>query len=58
MKMTLSVGIAPNKMLSKICSEINKPDGMKYLPFDKQKIHEFMKERKIRDIPGIGSTMQ
>ena len=58
MKMTSSVGIAPNKMLSKICSEINKPDGMTYLPFDKKKIHEFMKERKIRDIPGIGSTKQ
>jgi nucleotidyltransferase/DNA polymerase involved in DNA repair len=58
MKMTSSVGIAPNKMLSKICSEINKPDGLTYLLFDKKKIHEFMKERKIRDIPGIGSTMQ
>ena len=56
--MTSSVGIAPNKMLSKICSEINKPDGLTYLLFDKKKIHEFMKERKIRDIPGIGSTMQ
>ncbi len=43
MKMTSSVGIAPNKMLSKICSEINKPDGMTYLPFDKQVIHQFMK---------------
>lgn len=27
MKMTSSMGIAPNKMLSKICSELNKPNG-------------------------------
>jgi DNA polymerase kappa len=26
-KMTASCGIAPNKMLAKICSDINKPDG-------------------------------
>jgi len=26
-KMTASCGIAPNKMLAKICSDINKPNG-------------------------------
>jgi nucleotidyltransferase/DNA polymerase involved in DNA repair len=31
MNMTCSVGIAPNKMLAKICSELDKPNGMTYL---------------------------
>jgi nucleotidyltransferase/DNA polymerase involved in DNA repair len=31
MQMTCSVGIAPNKMLAKICSELDKPNGMTYL---------------------------
>ena len=56
--MTASVGIGPNRMLAKICSEVNKPDGITYLPFDEKTINEFMSERKIRDIPGIGSTME
>jgi len=32
--MTASIGIAPNKMLAKIASEVNKPNGQTYLPFD------------------------
>ena len=54
--MTCSVGIGPNKMLAKICSELDKPNGMTYLQFDEQKILEFMKVRKIREIPGIGGV--
>ena len=30
-KMTASCGIACNKMLAKICSDMNKPDGQTYL---------------------------
>lgn len=56
--MTCSAGIAPNKMLAKICSELDKPDGMTYLQFDKQKIIDFMKVRKIREIPGIGGVQE
>lgn len=34
--MTCSAGIAANKMLAKICSELDKPNGMTYLAFDEE----------------------
>lgn len=58
MQMTCSAGIAPNKMLAKICSELDKPNGMTYLQFDEKRILDFMKERKIREIPGIGGVQE
>jgi nucleotidyltransferase/DNA polymerase involved in DNA repair len=30
-QMTASCGIAPNKMLAKICSDMKKPNGMTFL---------------------------
>ena len=54
MKMTSSMGIGPNKMLAKICSELDKPNGQTYLPFDVDGIKKFMDDIKMRDIPGIG----
>ncbi|KAF9010581.1 hypothetical protein BDQ17DRAFT_1299087 [Cyathus striatus] len=53
-KLTVSAGIAPNKMLAKICSDKNKPNGQFILPFDRQSIMAFMRELSIRKIPGIG----
>lgn len=58
MKMTSSCGIGPNKMLAKICSEIDKPNGQTYLPFDQEKIRAFMDERSLKDIPGIGGVTE
>jgi DNA polymerase kappa len=34
MRMTCSAGIACNKMLAKICSELDKPDGQTILSFE------------------------
>ncbi|KAF8650421.1 hypothetical protein AX16_005226 [Volvariella volvacea WC 439] len=48
-KLTVSAGIAPNKMLAK-----NKPNGQFALPFKVDAIKNFMKDLPIRKVPGIG----
>ncbi|OCH87051.1 DNA/RNA polymerase [Obba rivulosa] len=52
--LTVSAGIAPNKMLAKICSDKNKPNGQFKLEFSSQAIKEFMKDLSIRKVPGVG----
>lgn len=57
-KLTASIGFACNKMLAKICSDINKPNGQYFLKNDVQDIETFMKEMKIRKIPSIGQKTE
>ncbi|KAG9030489.1 hypothetical protein FRB95_003884 [Tulasnella sp. JGI-2019a] len=57
-KLTVSAGIAPNKMLAKVCSDRNKPNGQFMLPFDKDSIMEFTRDLPIRKIPGIGKVTE
>ena len=49
---TCSVGIAPNKLISKIAAGINKPDGM--LIVKQKDIQTFLNPLPIREVPGIG----
>jgi len=51
-KLTCSVGISPNKLLSKIASNYKKPDGLTTITPDK--ISEFMETLNLGDIHGIG----
>ncbi|OBZ70557.1 DNA polymerase kappa [Grifola frondosa] len=53
-KLTVSAGIAPNKMLAKICSDKNKPNGQFKLEFDSCAIKAFMRNMSIRKLPGVG----
>lgn len=53
-KLTMSCGIGANKMLAKMSSEMNKPNGQYMLRNDKDEILNFMKTLPIRKIPGIG----
>lgn len=55
-ELTASAGIAPNKMLAKIASDWNKPNGQHaILPKD---IPEFMEMLPLRKIPGIGAKAE
>ncbi|KAH9839306.1 DNA/RNA polymerase [Rhodofomes roseus] len=52
--LTVSAGIAPNKMLAKICSDKNKPNGQFKLEFNSRAIKAFMRDLSIRKVPGVG----
>ena len=51
-KVTCSVGIGPNKLISKIAAGINKPNGM--LLVEGKDAQKFLNPLKIRELPGIG----
>jgi nucleotidyltransferase/DNA polymerase involved in DNA repair len=55
---TVSCGMAPNKMLAKMCSEINKPNGQFLLKQDREEILKFVGKLPVRKIPGIGNCME
>ncbi|CAG8534187.1 7322_t:CDS:10 [Ambispora leptoticha] len=57
-QLTSSAGIAPNKMLAKICSDINKPNGQYQLENDRQVLMNFIKDLSIRKISGIGRVTE
>jgi DNA polymerase IV (DinB-like DNA polymerase) len=56
LNLTCSVGISPNKLISKIASDFKKPNGLTIvLP---EKVDEFLEPLKIRNIPGVGKKTE
>lgn len=54
--LTASAGVAPNKFLAKVASDINKPDGIKVIP--PHEIDAFMHTLPVARIPGVGPVTQ
>jgi DNA polymerase IV len=52
LQLTASAGIAPNKFLAKIASDLNKPDGM--FVIRPEQVAEFVATLPLQKIPGIG----
>ncbi len=50
--LTASVGIGPNKLIAKIASDLQKPDGLTVV--EEKDAEEFLSPLPIRKIPGIG----
>ena len=50
--LTASVGVAPNKLLAKIASDLNKPDGM--CRIDADNVHDILDALPIEKLFGIG----
>jgi DNA polymerase IV (DinB-like DNA polymerase) len=51
-KITCSIGLGANKLISKIAAGINKPDG--FLAIEPENTESFLEPLAIRKIPGIG----
>ncbi len=55
-KLTSSAGIGPNKLIAKIASEINKPNGQ--LEVTAEQVPEFIEKLAVRKIWGIGEKTE
>jgi len=53
---TASIGIAATKVVAKVASDYQKPDGLTYVPKGAEK--EFLAPLPILDLPGIGSNVE
>jgi len=51
-QLTASIGIGPTRLLAKMASEINKPDGLIHI--DPNRISDVIDGHTLREIPGIG----
>ncbi len=51
-----SVGLATNRYLAKVASDMEKPDGLVALPPDL--LPEALRQLQLRDLPGIGPRME
>ncbi|MDE5832441.1 MAG: DNA polymerase IV [Desulfovibrio sp.] len=54
--LTCSIGVAPVKFLAKICSDINKPDGICVIREDD--VESLLPDLPIEALPGVGAAMK
>ncbi|CAG9311916.1 unnamed protein product [Blepharisma stoltei] len=57
-QLTASAGIASNKLLAKMATEINKPNGQFYLQPEKAAIIDFIEKQNVRKVPGCGKVLE
>lgn len=54
--LTCSIGIAPNRYVAKIASDMQKPDGL--VMIKSEELPQRLFDLKLRDFPGIGARME
>lgn len=54
--LTISAGVAPNKLVAKIASDYQKPNGLTVV--EPKQVIEFLHELPVRKIPGIGPVTE
>ena len=58
LRLTASVGVAPNMFLAKLAGEINKPDGLTVVPEGRDEIIAFLAPLDIGRLWGVGRVMK
>ncbi len=53
--LSASVGVAPNKLVAKIASDLDKPDGLTLVPAER--IREVLDPLSVRRLPGLGRKL-
>lgn len=54
--LTVSVGVGPNKLIAKIASDADKPDGLTVVP--PARVEAFLTPLPVRVIPGVGPATE
>lgn len=54
--LTCSAGVAPNRRLAKVCSDMNKPDGQMVLANDREQILRLVNPLPVRKVGGVGKV--
>ena len=55
-RLTCSIGMAPNKLLAKLGSRLQKPDGLVII--EKEKVEEILKNLPVSSLHGIGPKLE
>ena len=55
-RLTCSIGVAPNKLLAKLGSRLQKPDGLSII--EKEKVREILKDLPVSSLHGIGPKLE
>lgn len=53
---TCSIGIAPNKLLAKLASDMKKPDGLTVIP--PEEVPHILEQMPVQELCGIGKKME
>ena len=55
-QLTVSVGVGPNRLIAKIASDFDKPDGLTVVP--PHQVEDFLAPLPVRRIPGVGPSTE